>query len=187
IVDLDNDGDQDLVLATALGLLFMENDGQARFRAVAAKHTPEARPVTISAADFDHDGYVDIYAGCYSLRGTAVARSYGLLGRPIPYHEVNNGGRNVLYRNDGNWRFRDVTRAVGLDENNRRFTLAAAWEDYDNDGLLDLYVVNDFGRNNLYRNHGGTFTDEAATAGVEDISAGMSVSWSDYNHDGWMD
>jgi hypothetical protein len=48
-------------------------------------------------------------------------------------------------------------------------------------------VANDFGRNNFYQNNGGVFEDIAAGAGVEDISAGMSVSWSDYNQDGLMD
>ncbi len=56
-----------------------------------------------------------------------------------------------------------------------------------NDGDQDLYVANDYGRNNLYRNENGHFSDVAQDAGVEDISAGMSVSWGDYNHDGQMD
>jgi hypothetical protein len=93
----------------------------------------------------------------------------------------------VLWRNDGDWKFTDVTAPSGLDQNNRRFTFAAAWEDVDNDGDMDLYVANDFGRNNLYRNDGGKFTDIAAQAGVEDISAGMSVTFGDVNHDGLMD
>ncbi|MCA9211690.1 MAG: VCBS repeat-containing protein, partial [Planctomycetales bacterium] len=58
---------------------------------------------------------------------------------------------------------------------------------YDNDGDQDLYVANDFGRNNLYRNEGGRFVDVAAAAGVEDMSAGMSVSWGDYDRDGLID
>jgi hypothetical protein len=80
-----------------------------------------------------------------------------------------------------------VTKKVGLDGNNRRFSFASSWEDFDNDGDLDLYVANDYGRNNLYRNDGVRFVDIAPDAGVEDISAGMSVSWGDYNNDGWMD
>jgi len=52
---------------------------------------------------------------------------------------------------------------------------------------MDLYVANDFGRNNLYRNDRGRFTDVAADAGVEDAASGMSVSWGDYNRDGNMD
>jgi hypothetical protein len=185
LVDLDNDGDQDLVIATKLGLILMANDGLGSFSVKSSKLIPEADPISLSAADFDQDGDLDLYACCYSLRGSAL--TVQVLGRPSPYHDANNGGRNVLFRNDRNWRFTNATKEVGLDQNNRRFSLAAAWEDYDNDGDLDLYVANDFGRNNLYRNHAGRFTDVAAEAGVEDISAGMSVSWGDYNNDGWMD
>ena len=103
--------------------------------------------MSLAAADFDEDGDLDVYACCYSQRATSP-----LMGRPVPYHDANNGGRNLLFRNDGRWRFQDVTRQVGLDENNRRFSFAACWEDYDNDGDLDLYVANDYGRNNLYEN-----------------------------------
>ena len=97
------------------------------------------------------------------------------------------GARNRLLRNEGNWAFTDVTAETGLDAHNTRFSFSAAWEDYDNDGDLDLYVANDFGRNNLYRNDNGYFTDAAAEAGVEDIAPGMSVTWGDYNRDGHAD
>ncbi len=182
IIDLDNDGDQDLVAATMAGVIFAANDGQGRFRPQALKVLPEAPPIALAAADYDLDGDLDLYAGCYASRAATQ-----LVGRPVPYHDANNGARNALLRNDGNWQFTNVTKAVGLDENNRRFTMACAWEDCDNDGDVDLYVANDFGRNNLYRNDRGQFKDVAAELGVEDISAGMSVSWGDYNRDGWMD
>jgi hypothetical protein len=187
LVDLDNDSDQDLVICTGLGLIFMENDGTGVFTERGNRLAPEARSVAVAAADYDNDSDLDIYVCCYSLRGNAAARGHGLLGRPIPYHDANNGGRNILFRNDGNWKFVNVTKRVGLKQNNRRFSLAASWEDFDNDGDVDLYVANDFGRDNLYRNDGGQFTDIAAQAGAEDIGAGMSVSWGDYNQDGWMD
>ena len=70
-------------------------------------------------------------------------------------------------------------RATGLEQNNTRYSFAPRWEDYDNDGDHDLYVANDYGSNNLYRNDGGSFNDVAADLGVEDQSAGMSVSWAD--------
>jgi hypothetical protein len=111
----------------------------------------------------------------------------GAMGEPMPFHDANNGGRNVLLRNDGRWKFEDATEQVGLNQNNARFSFAAAWEDYDNDGDQDLYVANDYGRNNLYRNDDGRFVDVAAELNVEDVSAGMSVSWGDYDRDGWMD
>ena len=85
-------------------------------------------------------------------------------------HDANSGSANKLYRNvtgeDGVWRFRDVTKEVGLDENNLRFSFVAVWEDFDNDGDQDLYVANDFGRNNVYRNDGGKFKDIAHAANL---------------------
>jgi hypothetical protein len=97
-----------------------------------------------------------------------------------------------LLRNDRDFRFTDVTVASGLDVHNRRYTFAAVFEDVDEDGDADLYVANDFGRKNLYRNDssktkGLHFVDVAAQAGVEDTGAGMSASFADYDQDGHMD
>ncbi|MGI9427992.1 MAG: FG-GAP repeat domain-containing protein, partial [Bythopirellula sp.] len=178
LLDLDNDGDQDLVLSSDDTVFFLENDGQGRFQMRTGWKSP-ARLFTLSAADYDQDGDVDIYAcGLVDL---------GERPAPIPYHDANNGGSNALLANEGSWQFRDVTNEVGLDQNNSRFSYASSWEDYDNDGDQDLYVANDFGRNNLYRNDGGRFVDVAAEAGVEDIGAGMSATWGDFNADGYVD
>ena len=100
---------------------------------------------------------------------------------------ANNGAPNALYKNLGGLQFRDATEESGLDENNRRFSHAAGWEDFDNDGDMDLYVANDYGRNNLYRNDGGTFRDVAAEVGVEGPGGRHVGGWADYNRDGWMD
>ena len=185
LVDLDNDGDQDLVLAWVHGLMFMSNDGRGHFRQQFL--APLSNPAySLAAADYDLDGDLDVYSCVY---GSATSRP-GELADPIPYHDANNGDANHLWRNDnlkGTWKFTDVTDAVGLGENNSRWSFAAAWEDFDNDGDMDLYVANDYGRNNLYKNEQGRFTDVAATAGVEDGSFGMSVSWGDYNNDGLTD
>jgi hypothetical protein len=178
LVDLDNDGDLDLVTNLAATIAFLENDGSGRFTLRTSGNAPESTMLT--AADYDGDGFLDIYACRY-------LNPYENQGVPLPYHDAENGYPNVLLDHDGAWTVRDVTDEVGLGENNTRFSFAAAWEDYDNDGDLDLYVANDFGRNNLYRNDGGHFVDVAAEAGVEDISAGMGVSWADYDGDGWMD
>lgn len=176
--DLDNDGDQDLILVMLDGLIFLSNDGAGRFQFRSVVRTPSWTSLT--AADYDLDGDLDIY-GCRYLVPNKVEQL------PRPYHDASNGPPNVLLQNDGDWRFRNVTESVGLNVNNSRYSFAASWEDYDNDGDVDLYVANDFGRNNLYRNDGGHFVDVAADAGVEDVSAGMSVSWSDFNNDGLMD
>jgi len=176
LIDVDDDGDQDIVAVLEQVILFMANDGQARFTESAA--VPTTEPGALSAVDYDLDGDLDIYVVNYGDR---------ILSSPDVYHDSNNGGANVLLRNDGDWTFTDVTIDSGLDENNRRWSFAASWEDYDDDGDPDLYVANDFGRNNFYRNDKGRFTDIAPQAGVEDIAAGMSASWADFDHDGRMD
>ena len=183
ILDLDNDGDQDLILAADRFIVFLSNDGWGRFRRAAGFRT-SAITASLAAADYDLDGDLDVYACGYS---TIDSDSMIGLGNPVPFHDANNGARNTLFRNDGKWSFVDVTRESGMDQDNLRFSLAAAWEDYDLDGDPDLYVANDYGRNCLYRNDRGQFTNVAAMAGVEDIAAGMSVSWGDYNRDGRPD
>ena len=182
LVDLDNDGDQDLVAGTLDQLLLFSNDGKGRFD-LEVGDPRAARALSLSAADYDRDGDLDLYLCRYFADRSQEGR-YAL---PSPYYDAENGGSNILLRNDGNWVFSDATAETGLSENNSRFSFAAAWEDFDNDGDLDLYVANDFGRNNLYRNDRGRFMDVARAAGVEDISAGMSVTWADYDRDGWMD
>ncbi len=181
-VDLENDGDQDLVLAFASEVATYENVGGGRFRP-AQRFATEGRPNGLAAADYDRDGLVDLYVACY---GSGYA---GLGGGwiPLPYFDAQNGAANYLLRNQGGLAFVDATRATGLDAGNQRWSYAAAWEDYDRDGDPDLYVANDFGRNNLYRNDDGFFVDVARSAGVEDIANGMSVSWGDFNRDGRED
>ena len=184
LVDMDNDGDQDLLFTSGRFFVSCENNGDATFELQNVESmTGVAR--SLSAADFDGDGRLDVYVCCY-LQREATLDDVGM-GMPMPYHDANNGPANVCFRNLGDWKYTDVTDAVGLGQNNQKFSYAAAWEDYDNDGDLDLYVANDFGRNNLYQNTNGQFRDVAAEAGVEDIATGMSVSWADYNRDGHMD
>ena len=75
-----------------------------------------------------------------------------------------------------------------MNADNDRYSFACAWGDYNSDGGPDLYVANDFGRNNLYRNNGdGKFTVVSAEAGVEEVGAGMSASWFDFDNDGKQD
>lgn len=182
-LDLDNDSDQDLVLTSARYVLLLKNNGRGNY-SLAEVLQFDSVMRSISAADFDKNGFVDIYACGYFSRTPASGVG---LGRPLPYHDANNGTPNHLIANEGNWSFSDVTEQVGLDENNNRFSYAAAWSDFDSDGDSDLYVANDFGRNNLYRNDGGTFRDVASNANAEDISAGMSACWSDFDRDGDFD
>ncbi|MCB1097164.1 MAG: VCBS repeat-containing protein [Verrucomicrobiae bacterium] len=183
-VDFDNDGDRDLAVGQESRLLLMENDGTGKFQ-LSFGISSRSQTFSIAAADYDADGDVDLFACGYNPFGGSVRR--GAMGQPMPYHDAQNGGPNMLLRNDGNWEFNDATEESGLEHNNNRYAFAAAFEDYDNDGNIDLYVANDYGRNNLYRQDNGKFTDVADELGVEDMSSGMSVSWADVNHDGFMD
>jgi len=188
LVDMDNDGDQDLLVAFHGGIVVASNENGERFeiRAIipSSKHL-----MSLAAADYDNDGDLDIYATAF------LTQWRGETGAPIPqqprvYHDGSNGGKNALLRNDigkDAWQFTDVTDEVGLDKNNSRFSFAVAWEDYDNDGDQDLYVANDFGRDNLYRNDKGHFVDVSEDAGAEDAASGMGITWGDYDRDGWFD
>lgn len=189
--DIDNDGDQDLVVITWQTPLLFVNDGSGKFQykqdAFKFAGTPRAAFTSGCLADFDRDGDVDLYICSYTyFLGEGTYRF------PTPYYDADNGPPNVLFRNEGQGRFIEVTAALGMDQNNHRFSFACAWGDADQDGWLDLYVANDFGRNNLYRNLGRMgynmhFRDEAAEAGVEDIGAGMSVTWFDSDNDQRLD
>ena len=202
-VDLDNDGDQDLAATILGGLVVAENTG-SHFVVQDILETHDDT-TSLTAADFDLDGDLDLYV-CVdypndyfsTLVGNAEQSANTDVGPIIQggvanrvYHDANQAGANSLFRNDisdrGRWSFVNHTAASGLDKNNRRFSWAACWEDFDNDGDQDLYVANDFGRNNLYENRQGQFEDIARTSGVEDGASGMSAAWSDVDHDGNMD
>jgi tetratricopeptide (TPR) repeat protein len=189
-VDFRNLGRQDLVLLLPSGPLLLLNDGSGRFTvrtdAFQFARPPQGSFTGMAAADYDRDGSVDLYLCTYVYFQSEAQYRY-----PVPYHDAQNGPPNFLFRNrlkpDGSGHFEDVTQASGIDHNNNRYSFAAAWCDYDGSGWPSLYVANDFGRKNLYRNEAGRFRDVAAEAGVEDIGPGMSASWFDYDGDGRPD
>ncbi len=188
-VDFRNSGHQDLVVLRGSGPLLFLNQGDGTFKehpdAFRFKSAPQGSFTGMAAADYDRDGRVDLYLCCYVYFQSEDQYQY-----PAPYHDAQNGPPNFLFRNkltaEGG-AFEDVTEETGINENNNRFSFAPAWCDYDGEGWPSLYVANDFGRNNLYRNRNGKFTDVAAKAGVEDMGPGMSASWFDYDGDGRPD
>ena len=183
-LDLDNDGDQDLVVALYGVVVIARNDERKRFTVTTALSCNPST-TSLAAADYDRDGLLDLFVCGYAQDDGGA--SIGAANDRFVYHDARNGAPNSLFRNNGNLSFHDVTASTGLDQNNRRWSFAASWEDYDDDGDQDLYVANDYGRNNLYRNDNGKFVDVAANAGVEDSASGMSAAWGDYDRDGRMD
>ena len=182
--DFNHDGHQDVILVRANGPLFFLNDGTGKFRpkpdAFQFANAPQGTFTGAAAADYDRDGWLDVYFCLYSYYQGSGQYRY-----PSPYQDAENGPPNFLMQNNRDGTFRDVTSQSALDKNNSRYSFCCSWNDYDRDGWPDLYVVNDFGRKNLYRNNkDGTFTDVAAQSKSQDVGAGMSVSWLDYDNDG---
>jgi len=185
IVDVDNDGRQDLIVVRKNGPLLLLNEGGGKFRqkddAFRFANPPQGTFTGAAVADYDRDGWLDIYFCLYVFYQGADQYKY-----PSPYHDAENGPPNFMMKNNRDGTFRDVTEESGLNKNNTRYSFCCAWN--NRDGWPDLCVVNDFGRKNLYRNNeNGTFTDVAAEAGVEDVGAGMGVCWFDYDNDGAED
>ena len=178
--DYDNDGAPDLFVAAARGgdRLF-RNAGGGRFVDVtsAAGIAPGRWGSMPIAADYDRDGFLDLYVVRMGDEENTV---------PRPNYAATNGTGNTLYRNRGDGTFVDVTRQAGVGHTG--WDLAGAWGDYDGDGWADLYVANEFGGNALYHNErNGRFTNRTKSAGVTDGGAGMGVTWADYDGDGDLD
>ncbi|MXY82576.1 MAG: VCBS repeat-containing protein [Gemmatimonadetes bacterium] len=205
--DFDNDGDPDVFLGRTLApsLYMVNEDGHFVSRDLGDGVLPFL-VASISAADYDGDGLLDVYFSTYAARMLLAAApsasrtdSWGgaLLADFLPTDHARTlyglsrdrighliydapGPPNVLLRNLGNGRF-TATAAVW------RNTLQASWADYDRDGDPDLYLANDFATNNLLCNDGGTLVDVTAESGAADPGFGMGASWADYDGDGRQD
>ncbi len=153
-------------MTEASGIVFDHTDGSTGRRYIV-----ETVTAGLATFDYDGDGLIDIYF----VNGAATREAV-----------YDKPPRNALYRNEGNWRFTDVTEQAGVGDEG--FGLGVAVADYDNDGDLDLYV-NNFGPNVLYGNNGdGTFTDVTATARVGAGSkAGAGACFLDADADGFLD
>jgi enediyne biosynthesis protein E4 len=207
-IDCDNDGKLDIITVNGSSvdryrqggdpmITLYHQDADLKFREITkeAGLTRKGWGMGVAVADFDNDGWQDIY--------------------------VTGFGGNVLYRNLGNCRFEDVTEKAGLRAGG--FSTGAAWGDYDRDGFVDLFVpryvhididrLPEFGSNDktcrfrgipvqcgpwglpgesdfLFHNRGdGTFEDVSKKAGVDDPNHyfGMQGIWADYDNDGWPD
>jgi len=141
---------------------------------------PEIMGPGVALFDYDNDGDLDIYL----VQGTSLDHDKVVSPPPANFRAGNRLFKNLLTET-GELKFVDVTEAAGV--GHVGYGMGVAVGDYDNDGLLDLYVTN-FGPNVLYHNNGdGTFTDVTAQAGVEDASWSTSAAWVDFDNDGYLD
>ena len=151
------------------GITFVHTDGSCGNRFIM-----ETVTAGLALFDYDNDGDIDIYfVNGAPLKGTPPSRG----GPP----------KNALYRNDGGWKFTDVTQQADVGDTG--YGLGVAVGDYDNNGYQDIYL-NNFGQNVLYRNNGnGTFTDVTKQAGVEDNPPhiGAGACFLDMDKDGDLD
>jgi len=185
--DFDNRGIQDLLVVCSTGPLLFVNDGHGKFSlkrdAFRFARPPQGAFTHAAIADYDRDGRLDIYFCLYNYYQGLDQYRY-----PVPYFDARNGPPNYLFHNEGNGLFQDRTETSGLNAENDRYSFACSWGDSNGDGWPDLYVVNDFGRNNLYRNKGdGSFTAVSSEAKVNEAGAGMSGCWLDFDNDGKQD
>ena len=176
--DFDNDGDKDLFLGSSTEHNRLYRNDSGTFTDVSNHNELGHHFVTVAAAaDYDNDGDLDLYLGRYLDPR---------INLPTTLFYTRNSEGNSLLRNDGDFRFTDVTATADVREGG--LTLGVAWGDYDNDGDQDLYVANDFGRNALFRNNlDGTFTDVSLETKTFDFGFGMSSTFGDIDNDGDLD
>jgi len=195
--DYDNDGDEDLYVTNFRGDVLYRNNGDGTFTDVTKESgvKNELWGTSCVFVDIDRDGDLDLYVTNYveydlSMK-PSVDNSTGLTKYTHPRYF--NGTTDVMYRNNGDGTFTDITREAGMSNPVEGKGLGVAVGDYDNDGWPDIYVTNDTTRNFLYHNNqDGTFTDVGLFAGVGYNADGlpegaMGVDFGDYNHDGWLD
>jgi hypothetical protein len=203
IGDYDNDGFDDLFVTYYGKNVLYHNNGDGTFTDVSEKAgvagTKTRWGSGCAFVDYDRDGRLDLFVANYIDMDLATA--------PVPesgpclYKGVMvacgppglKGGQNILYHNNGDGTFKDVSQASGILKANGTYGLGVLTGDFDNDGWPDIYVANDSTASALYQNKkNGTFVDVGLEAGCVlspdgKPQAGMGISAADYDLDGNLD
>lgn len=192
--DYDNDGWLDLFVTAYGENVLYRNNGDGTFSDVTRRAGVGGRKgfwAGASWADYDRDGYLDLYVTGYvkfvRLPEAVTALHYDVEEPASINPSSFEPERNLLYRNNGDGSFTEVAAQAGvLGENGR--SLSAAWADFDEDGWPDLYVANDVSDNVLYRNLGnGRFMDVSHAARVADYRGAMGLAIGDWDGDEDLD
>ena len=195
--DYDNDGRQDIYISNYGKNILYHNNGDGTFTDVTEKAGVGAGGWSVSACfvDYDRDGRLDLIVSRYldwDIHKNPWCGDESRNFRGYCHPEVFKPAIHIVYHNNGDGTFTDVTQKTGLD----RFPgngLGIAFNDFDLDGWPDILVANDALPQQLFRNNrDGTFSEVGVTSGVsydEDgrVFSGMGVSFEDYDNDGWPD
>ncbi len=197
--DYDNDGHPDLYVTQYGKNILYHNNGDGTFTDVTAKAHVDGTDfgtqfhAAATFFDYDRDGYLDLYVGGYVDFGPSTKQTcmIGPVLASCPPAEYG-GSPNVLYHNNGDGTFTNVTKAAKIFRPKGK-NLAVGAFDYDNDGWPDLFVANDGIEAYLFHNErNGTFNEVALTSGMAYTSEGlamgaMCISLGDYDNDGFPD
>jgi enediyne biosynthesis protein E4 len=192
--DYDNDGFPDLYVTSYGKNILYHNNGDGTFTDVTAKAGVAAGGWSVSAGffDYDNDGKLDLFVTRYMEWDTKHSKTCGGEWHTYCPPEEFPATTSILYHNNGDGTFTDVSQKSGIAAKKGR-ALGVAFADYDGDGYTDIFVANDGMQQYLYHNNGnGTFTERALEAGAalsEDGRrlSGMGVVFQDYDNDGRPD
>ncbi|HIE28662.1 TPA: CRTAC1 family protein [Candidatus Poribacteria bacterium] len=193
--DYDNDGWDDLYVTNFGPNLLYHNNGDGTFTDVTqtAGVGDERWAAAAAFADYDNDGDIDLFVANYvdfKLENNPVCTKLGVRLHCSP--DVFDGTQSILYRNNGDGTFTDVTQQAGMVNPNDK-GMGVIWCDYDNDSDIDLFVANDRTPDRLYQNNGdSTFTEIALLSGIALSETGAAFSsmapiLGDIDNDGWFD
>ncbi|HXK62428.1 MAG TPA: CRTAC1 family protein [Acidobacteriota bacterium] len=195
--DYDNDGDIDLFVAGVFRNLLYRNTGKGHFEEVTEQAGIKSDLWSVAAGwfDYDRDGFLDLFVANYVEWDPETEPFCGDRARNIRVYchpKYYKGVKNQLYKNRGDGTFEDVTEVSGIGEHAGR-GMSVAFEDYDRDGYLDVFVTNDNHPNFLFRNRGdGTFEEVGLLSGSAlrehgKPIASMGVDFRDYDNDALPD
>src|ERR1700736_5554526 len=192
--DYDNDGYLDIYVTSYGKNILYHNNGDGTFTDVTAKAGVAGGGWSVSAGffDYDNDGKLDLFVTRYMDWDIKHSKICGGEWRTYCPPEEFPATTNILYHNNGDGTFTDVSQRAGIAAKKGR-ALGVGFADYDGDGFTDIFVANDGMQQYLYHNNGnGTFTElglEAGAALSEDGRrlSGMGVVFQDYDNDGRQD
>jgi hypothetical protein len=202
VADYNNDGFDDLYVTCVGPNHLFKNNGNGTFSDVTQKAQVGDPRWSAGAAfvDYDNDGYVDLFVSNYVAFDFNKLPEFGksklcqYKGVPVQCGPRGlPGDGDTLYHNNGDGTFTDVTKKAGVTDPEGYYGMGVICSDFDQDGLIDIYVANDSTPNFYYHNNGdGTFKDLGFTSGTAVNENGseqgsMGVTVGDYDHDGKLD